>query len=363
MSGLKISSNTHLGNFHLDLELNLPDSGITILFGPSGSGKTSLLRAIAGLDNLSNTQISFNGIHWQTGKQWQPTHKRNLGVVFQSPRLFPHLSVEANLRYGLKRCSKPASDETFTELTQLLGITDLLQRLPRKLSGGEQQRVAIARALLMNPDILLMDEPLSALDLNNKLEILPYLEKLHRKLRIPVIYVTHSLIEMARLGDYLVLLDKGKVQAQGEIQQLLTDPGLPLASRSDALVQHDLKVVGGDAEFGLCHLALTDQIHLEFACSESQPGETRRVMIHGRDITLSPTADRALNSALNQIPVEVLESWSVGTSHTHLLLRICDSTHDLKLIARVTRKSATLLAFTPGRKLIASIKTAALVDN
>lgn len=184
--------------FTLDVDLSLPCHGVTALFGPSGSGKTTLLRCIAGLERAPQGFLAVNGEIWQDGKHWLPTHMRPLGYVFQEASLFSHLSVMGNLRYGLKRLSDD-QHKSLDQVIELLGIEHLLDRKPDRLSGGERQRVGIARALAVRPRILLMDEPLAALDLQRKQEILPYLERLHEELAIPVLYVSHSPDEVARL--------------------------------------------------------------------------------------------------------------------------------------------------------------------
>jgi len=355
MSQIKLRSQLQRGDFKLDFELSIPETGITVLFGPSGSGKTTLLRMLAGLEQYDQTQMSWGDEVWQSDETFVPCYDRDIGMVFQTPRLFPHLNVRQNLRYGMTRAGNPASEYEFNELIRLLGLSSMLEREPASLSGGQQQRVAIARALLMQPSLLLMDEPLSALDAKNKAEILPYLERLHQELRIPLVYVTHDLTEMARLGDSLVLLDEGQVIAAGPMSSLLTDPDLPLANRQDACMQFDLPVVSSDREYGLCELRFNDRVNLEFACTSSTPGSLRRVLIQAEDITLSNK--RHKTSALNQIPVFVRESWSVGSSHEHVLL---ETIGDQLLIARITRKSARELGIEVGSTLIASVKTSAL---
>jgi len=200
--------------FSLDVDLALPTRGVTALFGHSGSGKTTLLRCIAGLERAPQGRLIVNGEVWQDEQRWVPTYKRPIGYVFQEPSLFSHLSVISNLRYGLKRMS----DEQRVSLDQaidLLGIGHLVDRKPDRLSGGERQRVGMARALAVSPRLLLMGEPLAALDLKRKQEILPYLERLHDELDIPVLYVSHSPDEVARLADYLVAMEDGRVLASG----------------------------------------------------------------------------------------------------------------------------------------------------
>jgi ABC-type sulfate/molybdate transport systems ATPase subunit len=217
--------------FTLDVDLELPSRGITALFGHSGSGKTTLLRCIAGLERPSNGYLAIDGALWQDDASFLPTHRRPIGYVFQEASLFPHLSVQGNLDYGAKRCGCRPTSADFQKVIDLLGIGALLDRKPDRLSGGERQRVAIARALLTAPRLLLMDEPLAALDLARKNEILPYLERLHDELEIPVLYVSHAPDEVARLADHLVVMDGGSAVAQGPLADVLSRIDLPIRLR------------------------------------------------------------------------------------------------------------------------------------
>ena len=230
---LDITLDLPFADFRLQVDLHLPGRGITALFGPSGSGKTSLLRCVAGLERAPHGQISVNGECWQGSprRHFLAPHKRALGYVFQEASLFAHLSVRANLAFGQKRSPGKAR---LDEIAGLLGIDGLLDRQPVSLSGGERQRVAIARALLTSPRLLLMDEPLAALDLKRKLEILPYLERLHDELSVPIIYVSHAPDEVARLADHLVLLHEGRMVASGPLGETLAPADLPPAFADDA---------------------------------------------------------------------------------------------------------------------------------
>ncbi|MDD2873156.1 MAG: molybdenum ABC transporter ATP-binding protein, partial [Azoarcus sp.] len=203
--------------FALDVDLQLPGRGVTALFGHSGSGKTTCLRCVAGLERAPQGRLIVNGEHWQDTDAgiFVPTHERAIGYVFQEASLFPHLSVRRNLEFGMKRVAAATRRVAWDQAVELLGIGHLLDRMPERLSGGERQRVGMARALLTSPRLLLMDEPLAALDIRLKNEILPYLERLHDELDMPVLYVSHSPDEVARLADHVVLLDQGKVVAQG----------------------------------------------------------------------------------------------------------------------------------------------------
>jgi molybdate transport system ATP-binding protein len=237
--------------FTLDVDLSLPSTGITALFGVSGSGKTTLLRAIAGLERVPTGRLVFDGAVWQDGNTFLPTHQRPLGYIFQEASLFPHLSARGNLEYGMQR--RPASAD-FSHTVELLGIGHLLDRQPETLSGGERQRVAIARALLTQPRLLLMDEPLAALDLARKREILPYLEQLHEELKIPVLYVSHAPDEVVRLADHLVALDAGRVVAAGPLAETLARTDLPIPLGEDAGMVIEGTVAERDAQRQLARL-------------------------------------------------------------------------------------------------------------
>lgn len=233
-------------DFTLDVALSLPASGITALFGPSGCGKTTVLRALAGLEHATG-RVALHGEVWQDSAQghFTATHRRPIGYVIQEAALFSHLSVQGNLDYGRRRsahASSATSREALNQAIELLGIGPLMGRRPATLSGGERQRVAIARALATQPRLLLMDEPLAALDAQRKAEILPYLERLHRTLALPVVYVTHAMEEVVRLADQLVLMSAGRVLAAGPLAELLARTDLPLARRDDAgVAEHDTR--------------------------------------------------------------------------------------------------------------------------
>ena len=197
-----------LGAFSLDAEFSVPATGVTALSGPSGSGKTSLLRCIAGLTRLPG-RLRVAGEVWQDDRTFLPAHRRPIGVVFQEPSLLSHLSVRGNLDYGARRSS--AKGTSFDGVVELLGLAPLLARSTTHLSGGERQRVALGRALLSQPRLLLMDEPLSSLDAASKAEILPYLDRLHRELSIPTLYISHDAGEIARLADHVLYMRDGAI--------------------------------------------------------------------------------------------------------------------------------------------------------
>ena len=219
--------------FTLDARLELPLQGITGIFGVSGAGKTTLLRCIAGLEPTAAGRLVVGGDTWEDSSAGVtlPVQQRNIGYVFQEPRLFDHLSVRANIDYGSRRRSGASSD-SFDHVVELLGLQPLLEQRPSELSGGEAQRVAIARALLCSPQLVLMDEPLAALDQARRNDILPFLDRLHADAQIPIIYVSHNIDEVCRLCDQLVVMEAGRVAASGPLQ--------------DVLVQLDVPVLGGD---------------------------------------------------------------------------------------------------------------------
>jgi len=363
---MTIEAQLHLrrDDFTLDATFCVPSHGITALFGPSGCGKTTLLRAIAGLEKAAHGRFVIGNTVWQDETHCLPTYQRELGYVFQEASLFEHLSVRQNLEYGFKRLPKEKQRFSFDQVVTLLDLAALLPRQPARLSGGERQRVAIARALLSSPQLLLMDEPLAALDQQRKQEILPFFARLHSELDIPVLYVSHAADEVARLADYLVLLDAGRVQASGPIAEMLTRADLPLAHDHDAAAIIDVTVSGYDTEFNLTqltfpggqlsvpHPGLSDELSL---------GKNARLRVLARDVSL--TLEQQTNtSILNIVPVTVtaLNEENARQSRAQLLVQIDAS--GVPLLARITRKSAAALALEPGKPVFAQIKAIALLD-
>lgn len=343
-----------LGSFTLDAAFEVPSRGVTGLFGPSGSGKTSVLRAIAGLQRLEG-YCAVGGDIWQDGKSFRPTHKRPVGYVFQEASLFPHLSVKGNLLYGFTR-----SAVGFDETVELLGLSRLLDRAPANLSGGERQRVAIGRALLSDPKLLLMDEPLSALDRQTKDEILPFLERLHASLALPVLYVSHDIAEIERLADHLVLMSAGRVLASGPLGQLQSDPTLPLALSRDAAVSLDAVVEVYDARYGLASLRVDGGLLL--APSPPAPiGAARRLRIFAGDVSLVRELPQQ-TTIVNILPVRILSATESGQHEITAVLGLGDGS-GARLLARVTRRSWDLLALAEGTDLYAQVKGAALVPH
>ncbi len=344
------------GGFVLDVDLTFPARGVTALFGPSGCGKTTLLRAIAGLERDPNGSCRVGDALWQTGGRFLPPHRRSLGFVFQETSLFPHLSVRRNLEYGLKRVPEDRRRVTFDEATELLGVEDLLERRPQGLSGGERQRVAIARALLTSPSLLLMDEPLAALDRASKREILPYLERLRDELAMPVLYVSHAPDEVARLADHLVLLNAGRVRAVGPIGELLTRLDLAREQGAEAEAIIEARVAGHDETF---HLSYLDFAGGRFSVARHTlaVGRGTRLRVLARDvsITLQPQSG---TSILNIFPAVVDELAETGPAQMLVRLDIAG----VPLLARITRKSASVLELAPGKRVYAQIKAVALLE-
>lgn len=342
--------------FDLDIELTLPGRGVTALFGPSGSGKTTLLRCLAGLERAPHGYLALDGEVWQQGSMFVPPHRRPLGYVFQEASLFPHLSVRHNLKYGMSRIANGARRVSLDSAIELLGIGHLLERLPDRLSGGERQRVAIARALAVSPRILLMDEPLAALDLARKQEILPYLERLHDELEIPVLYVSHSPDEVARLADYMVLMEGGKTVASGPLKDMLARLDLPLAHGDEAGVVIDTVVGEHDETYHLTRLDFAGG-GISVARQSHALGHPLRLRIHARDVSLA-LERHADSSILNILPARVVEI--ADENPAQVMVRL--DAGGVPLLARITRKSSALLGLEPGMAVYAQVKSVALLE-
>ncbi|HJR31533.1 MAG TPA: molybdenum ABC transporter ATP-binding protein [Pseudomonas sp.] len=346
--------------FTLDVDLQLPGRGVTALYGHSGSGKTTCLRCIAGLERAEQGFIQVNDEVWQDSDKriFVPPHQRALGYVFQEASLFPHLSVRANLEFGLKRIPRQQRRVDMAHATELLGIGHLLDRDSQNLSGGERQRIGIARALLTSPKLLLMDEPLAALDTQRKNEILPYLQRLHDELDIPVLYVSHSQDEVARLADHLVLLSNGKALASGAIGETLARLDLPLALGDDAGVVIEGHVSAYDADYQLLTLQLPDtDLSIRVAHAPMAEGQVLRCKVQARDVSLSLQGAEQ-SSILNRLPVTVISE--IGADNAaHVLIRL--NAAGTPLLARITRYSRDQLGVHPGQQLWAQIKAVAVL--
>ena len=352
---IAVRFNIQRGEFALNIDTVIPETGVTAIFGPSGSGKTTLLRAIAGLEHADNGYLKVGDALWQGNGVFLPTHQRKIGYVFQEPSLFSHLSVEANLNYGLERAKDESSAVVVQQTIDLLGIEHLLKRMPWQLSGGEQQRVAIARALAANPSMLLLDEPLAALGDDQKAGILPYLESVYQQLDIPVLYVSHSRNEVARLADHMLLLDNGEIKASGKMSEIFTALDLPMAHQSRAESIIKASVSHYDEEFGIASVAFLGG-QFSVAAEPLIVGSKVRLQVLARDvsITLEPQKN---TSILNIIPVTI--DAIVKESKSQMTVRlIADET---ALLSRITCKSAYNLNLKEGDKVYAQVKTAALL--
>ena len=349
-------------DFTLDVDLVLPGQGVSALFGASGSGKTTCLRCLAGLERAGDAYIEVAGTVWQDSAKgiFVPPHQRPIGYVFQEASLFSHLSVRGNLEFGCKRLDPAIRRINLPQACELLGIDHLLERKADTLSGGERQRVGIARALLTSPSLLLMDEPLAALDAPRKREILPYLERLHDELQIPLVYVSHAQEEVARLADHLVLLEQGKVLASGPLNQTLARLDLPLAQDEEAGVVIEGRTGHYDETYQLLDLHLPgSELRLRIPHAPLPPGSTLRIRIQARDISLSLTEDNR-SSIINRLPV-TLRALSEQGNPAQMLVSLEAAGHPL--LARVTRYSSDQLGLQPGQQLWAQIKGVALLGH
>jgi molybdate transport system ATP-binding protein len=356
MSEIRASFRMQLESFTLDASFTAPAVGVTALFGPSGSGKTTLLRCIAGLERAAGS-LQVSGDTWQNDTGFMPTHMRPLGYVFQEASLFPHLSVRANLEYGLKRIAPSERKVPLEQVVEWLGLSHLIERGdPAKLSGGERQRVAIGRALLTSPRILLMDEPLSALDTASKQEILPYLERLHRELNIPVLYVSHAMDEVARLADHLVLLEKGRVIASGELHETLARLDLPTAHFDDAGAVIEAEVARHDEPYHLTRLDFSGG-SLWVGKMDHALGSKVRARVLARDVSIATHQPQA-TSITNILTGLINEIRDEGPDKVMLRIKIGESQ---VLLSRITRRSCDQLNLFAGREIYAQVKSVALM--
>lgn len=347
----------HRPGFTLDAAFDIPGRGVTALFGPSGSGKTTLLRCIAGLERAPHGKLQVDGTVWQDASTWLPAHRRPLGFVFQDAALFPHLTVNGNLVYGRQRSRDDAERVSLDQVIDLLGIAPLLARKPDRLSGGERQRVAIARALATSPRLLLMDEPLSALDLARRNEILPYLERMHEELAIPVVYVSHMPDEVARLADHIVLIDAGRVVASGPLMQTLARLDLPMQLGADSGAVIEGTIAEVDREW---HLVRVDFAGGSLWTREQgiALGSKVRVRVLANDVSL--TLDRSERTSIQNLLRGVVDAIGEDGHPGQLLVRVCVG--DVALLASVTRRAAAVLDLKAGDPVWVQVKSVALLE-
>ncbi|MEY2803531.1 MAG: hypothetical protein RL657_867 [Pseudomonadota bacterium] len=357
-AGLHLHLRLQRPGFDLQADLDLPSEGVTIVYGPSGSGKTTLLRCLAGLEPQATGRVHIGTETWlDTEHQVDlPTHRRPLGYVFQEASLFEHLSVRGNLEYGLKRAGHDGARDRLHQAVVCLGLEGLLHRMPHGLSGGERQRVAIARALATHPRVLLLDEPLAALDPRRRLEVMPWLLRLREALSIPMVYVTHSVDEMTRLGDHLVVLDQGKVMAHGPLSETLVSLPAPLLPEHEQGALLNGHVLGFDTAWHLARIDLASDT-LWVSDQGLTPGQPVRVRLLARDISLV-TAAPTQTSIQNHWPVQIQAV--VDLDHpSQRLLRLAHPAGTL--LARITHRAWNQLGLKVGQRVWAQVKSVAVV--
>jgi len=348
---VEVALRHRFGNFALDVGFHVQRCGITALFGPSGAGKTTIVNAIAGLVRPQHGRIAIDGrvVLDTAARLFVPPELRGAGYVFQDARLFPHLSVETNLRFGWRRAAERADQARFAEIVGLLGLESLLARRPRRLSGGEKSRVALGRALLASPRLLLLDEPLAALDAPRKAEIFPYLERLRDMERLSMIYVTHSTEEVARLADEMIVLHEGRVAAQGPVFDLLSDPELGALVPSHGAVFP--ATVAEHRNDGLTAIAFDGGIllvpHLDRPLAAAL-----RVRLRADDLMLAREAPQAI-SANNVLAAEVISVHAQHATQADVRLR-CGN---VKLVSRITRASLARLGLAAGQRVFVIVKS------
>lgn len=355
---LEVAIRHRFPGFALDVAFAVPAGGCLALFGPSGCGKTTIIQAIAGLLRPDEGRIVFAGevLFSRAERIDRPPRARRIGYVFQEGRLFPHLSVDSNLLYGYRRAPRAERRIRPDTVIRLLGLAPLLARRPAGLSGGEKGRVALGRALLAQPRLLLMDEPLAALDRDRRDDILPYLARLQREFALPVVYVSHAIEEVARLADRMVLLDAGRVVAEGPVVDIMAD--LDVVSHLDAFeggALFEVTVAGHDDAYDLTRLAFAGGA-LTVPRLAVPAGRRLRVRIRARDVMLAMTEPGPI-SALNVLPAEVLKVHREAGAFAEVQLAVGPA---VRLVARITRQSAVRLALAPGRRLYAVIKSVAI---
>lgn len=348
---LTINIKQKLGDLDLDMNVELPMQGITSIFGRSGAGKTSLINILSGLTRPDEGYISLGErvLYDSANNIFLPPEKRRIGYVFQDARLFPHYTVMGNLHYGCVQ----KDPQHFNDIVTLLGIEHLLNRYPSSLSGGEKQRVAIGRALLIKPDMLLMDEPLASLDLPRKQELMPYLEMLAKEVNTPIVYVTHSLDEILRLADHMVMINQGKVVVSGNVNSvwgsLEMRPWLPAKEQSSLLTA---RVNLNHPKYALTQVMLSHNAYLWVSRVNQERGEWIRVRIHSNDVSLTrvkPEQTSIRNVLLARIDkIHIIED----DQRVEVKLRVGE-TH---LWANITLWAADELALKVGDEVYAQIK-------
>ena len=349
-----------LPGFVLDVELDIALDGVTGLFGPSGAGKSTLLRAIAGFERQASGYLKVGDAIWQDERQFVPPHRRPVGFVFQDARLFPHLSVRGNLGYALDRARDESAVIQFDEVVEALDLQDLLDRSIDGLSGGEQQRVAMGRTLLTQPELLLFDEPMAALDAKRKREILPYLEALPARFGIPAIYVSHAAGEMAKLADQVVVIESGRIAMTGPAATILSQADLHAVGPGyEPVTLLDCVVASQDADLGLTEVSYAGQRLLVPMISGTDPGETVRLSIRAGDVVIASSEPAGI-SVRSVLSGRIAGIDPIDDSAFAL---VTVDIGDTMLVARLTRHAIAEMELSVGGSVFALIKAAAFDRN
>ena len=355
-TGIRFRFKLERGNFRFEAVHEIPGTGVTALFGRSGSGKTTLLRCIAGIERVTEGFFQVNGECWQDTRKglFVVPHKRALGYVFQDGCLFPHMQVRANLLYGYRRTPQSHRHVKLAEIADILGLSSLMDRYPDTLSGGEKQRVGMGRALMNSPRLLLMDEPMAGLDQARKREVMPYLENLHAKFKIPILYVTHDTSELIRIADWLVIMENGRTLESGPLDEMLSRMDLDIAEQEDAGALLKVKIIGHDDEFHLTEVEFTGG-RLLIPHTDRKAGERLRLRVHARDVSL--TLDPPGRTSILNVVKTTVTHVAVRTPNRALVRLNAGGT---PLLARITRKSCHNLGLRAGLQVYAQIKSVAL---
>lgn len=360
--------------FNLDVQFTVAAGGVTALFGASGAGKSSILKSISGLLKTDRAEITLNGTTLTSTDQrvMLPAHRRGIGLMFQDSRLFPHMTVRSNLVYGAKRVGNTDAN-SLTNISGLLGIEGLLDRKPSGLSGGEAQRVALGRTLLTKPQALLLDEPLASLDQARKDEILPYLQRVASEADIPILYVSHSIEEVARLADHMVVLNKGKVAGDGPVTDVLSRLDLfPLTGRFEAGALIQGEIAEHDSAAHLSAVSFPGG-RLWVAAIDGPVGSPVRVRVRARDVMLATnlSADQADHLSANSRLDGVVSGLRADHSGPFVEVQVTcsggssdgssgggDALGSTRVLARITHRSAQRLGIAVGKPVTAILKSA-----
>ena len=353
---IKLHYKKSIGQFNFDAECSIPEHGITILFGPSGSGKTTLLNCIAGFQQADIAYFSLNNRVFDNSQQniRLSTQQRRVGYVFQDNRLFPHLRVQQNLDYGYKRNDQHAAITNHDELNTIFSLQPLLQHYPHQLSGGQKQRVALARALLANPQILILDEPMSALDRSAKQELMPYLESIHNRFSIPVIYVSHDLREVLRLGDYILLMENGSIIDHGNLMDLCVKQ--PMLTQDEGASFILAGLVDQVDEKQSISTVLCHGYPVYISGRLLKPQQEVRILVHAQDVSL--TLSQAGDSSILNILPAIVTRIHPAVNGKHLIE--CD-VNGAYILAMISIRSVSNLGLIEGKAVFAQFKATAMV--